>query len=592
MAVAIGAGYIAGTLLQDFVIPEIAARLAGKAGEKGVRLKDIDKPKWLQRIGKWLDDHHVSTPEAVEEIIKGHQEEIVRILTEHEGELSDLGKQIFDAVTELKARIDNMQLTNEDKEFLAEIKKNFDPDVFENRLEKILKKNVGVDSQRIRDELTIFFDNMGWGDKLDVIDSKLDLVLENITKGIEDIKGRLERIEKSKRIEIQYLPETPPDVSEFVDRETHLEDLRNSLDKKSMIVIQGIAGIGKTQLAAKLKKNIENEYVTFWKELHDFDSFDSVTRTLAGFLREKDAPELAEYVEGGATDHDTIINMLLSSLENKKYVLFFDDYHKVGNKEIHYLFRQFKDKLKGSTVVITTRNPPPFVSQIDRVKKKITEESIEGFDLDATKEYLKQMGVDVSPEQLIEIDKRMGGHPLSLLMFVSLAGEREVDEILENLPETGIEDYLYDEIYERLDDDEKRVLQAISVLEPPFTSEACVQVAGGRNVKEVLRRLRKKLIVNSKAKRYYLHDLIREFSYNLIDDPIEYHRRARDYYAQLEETTSNGLDEIYHAVRIIEIRNNLGPPWFLKSEVATRLAGKTGEKGAILKDINRNDCKG
>ena len=54
MVVAIGAGYISGTLLQDFVIPEIVARLAGKAGEKGVKLKDIEKTKWLQRIGKWL----------------------------------------------------------------------------------------------------------------------------------------------------------------------------------------------------------------------------------------------------------------------------------------------------------------------------------------------------------------------------------------------------------------------------------------------------------------------------------------------------------------------------------------------------------
>jgi hypothetical protein len=73
MAVEIAAGSIANALLQCFVIPEIAKRLAVKAGEKGAKLKDIDKPEWLRRIGKWLDDHHVSTPEAVEAIIKEHQ---------------------------------------------------------------------------------------------------------------------------------------------------------------------------------------------------------------------------------------------------------------------------------------------------------------------------------------------------------------------------------------------------------------------------------------------------------------------------------------------------------------------------------------
>jgi sugar-specific transcriptional regulator TrmB len=105
----------------------------------------------------------VSTPEAVEEIIEEHQEEIVEALTEHKGELSELGQQIFDAVNELKERIDNAQLTNEDKEFLAEVKKNFDPDEFEKRLEKILKKNVDVDSQKIHDELTIFWDQSRFG---------------------------------------------------------------------------------------------------------------------------------------------------------------------------------------------------------------------------------------------------------------------------------------------------------------------------------------------------------------------------------------------------------------------------------------------
>lgn len=127
-------------MLQELVIPEIVTRFASKAGEKGAKLKDIEKPKLAgKKIGHWLDDHYVSTPEAVEKIIKEHQEEILRRLTDHEGELNDLRKQIFGAVNELKERIDNARLTEEDREFLAEVKKNFDPDEFEKRLEMALK---------------------------------------------------------------------------------------------------------------------------------------------------------------------------------------------------------------------------------------------------------------------------------------------------------------------------------------------------------------------------------------------------------------------------------------------------------------------
>ena len=153
----------------------------------------------------------------------------------------------------------------------------------------------------------------------------------------------------------------------------------------------------------------------------------------------------------------------------------------------------------------------------------------------------EQMGVEASSEQLIELDKRMGGHPLSLLMFASLADEMDVNMILDNLPETGIEKYLYDEIYKRLNDNEQRVLEAISIFRTPVTLEACVSVSKGDNIKKTLISLEEKLLVKRKEKLYYLHDLIRDFSYNLIDNPKEYHRLAGEYYAQLEKIPENIL---------------------------------------------------
>jgi hypothetical protein len=230
----------------------------------------------------------------------------------------------------------------------------------------------------------------------------------------------------------------------------------------------------------------------------------------------------------------------------------------VENKEIHDLFKQFKDRLKGSTIVITTRNPPPFV-QIDLDESDITEKGIEGFELEATKEYLEQRGVNVSEEQLTEINRLMGGHPLSLSMFVSLTkkGEMEAGEILNKLPKKGrLEKYLYNNIYERLNDDEQRVLEAMSVFRTPVLSEACVYVAKGGNVKKTLIRLEEKLLVKEKEDLYYLHDLIRDFSYNLIDDPKDYHRRAGKYYAQLEKTPENILETTYHMIKDVGAVDN------------------------------------
>ena len=555
MVVTLAASYIAMTLLKGLVIPEIAKKLASKAAGKGARLKDIEGPRWLRQIGKWLDDHQVSSPTAIKGIINEHQEEILRVLEAHEGELSELGKLIFGTIGELKERIDTKQLTPEDREFLAVVKRDFDPDEFEKRLEKILKEHKSLNLEKIRNELTTFFDNMGWGDQLDIINSKLDLVLENLTKGIRDIQERLERIVKWKHIEIRYLPEIPPDVSEFVDRESQLQDLINSVDRTDMIVIQGIAGIGKTLLAAKLMQNLENDYITFWFESHDFDTFDSISRNIAGFLKERGDPELAEYLVTDTPDYETIINILIRGLENKKYVLFFDNYHAIENKKIHDLFGQLKNRLEGSTIVITTRNTPPFINPIDRVRKKVIIETVDGFDLAATKDYLNKTGLTISPEQLLEVDNRMNGHPVSLLMFVSLAIEMEIEDILENLPGSGAQKHLFDEIYHRLSSDERRVLEALSIFRTSVPSEACEVVAKNDYVKNTLKSLEKKLLVRRKGEFYSVDNLIRDLSYNKGSNPKDYHRLAGEYYAKSEKTPENILEAMYHKIKEVGVIN-------------------------------------
>nr|QNO52945.1 HTH-type transcriptional regulator MalT [Methanosarcinales archaeon ANME-1 ERB6] len=360
---------------------------------------------------------------------------------------------------------------------------------------------------------------------------------------------------------ITYFPPASPDVADFVNRDAEQNNLEELIrQKKHMIIIQGIAGIGKTQIAAKIMENIKKrDYITYWKEMRNVDTFDSVTRDLAGFLRNNNDSELADYIEGDGTEHEIIINILLNSLKEKQYALFFDNYQVVENKEIHDLFKRFKDKLTNSTIIITTREPPQFVNPVDKIQSKVKEENVEGFDLEATKKYLEQQGVEVSKEQLVKIDQKIGGHPLSLLMFASLSGEREIDEIdeiIENLPETGIEEYLYDEIFKRLTEEEQEVLEALSIFRTAVTADACIQVSKTAKVKMILMSLIRKLLVKRKKDLYYLHDLIREFSYNLIDKTKEYHKRAGEYYSSLEKMHENITETCYHLIKYYDAVND------------------------------------
>ena len=103
---------------------------------------------------------------------------------------------------------------------------------------------------------------------------------------------------------ISYSPEDLPDIIDFVNRNAEQNNLEELIkQKKHMIIIQGIAGIGKTQIAAKFMENIKTkgDYITYWRELRDAYSFDLIINDskghgIAGFLRENNDSELADYI--------------------------------------------------------------------------------------------------------------------------------------------------------------------------------------------------------------------------------------------------------------------------------------------------------
>lgn len=412
-------------------------------------------------------------------------------------------------------------------------------------------------SEEIRDFARLLSNNSE--DLKKLIQDQLSETQEIIINKIDELQENLKP-----KTKIEYFPPNTEDVTDFINRNEEQYNLKKLIiQKKNLIFIQGIAGIGKTQLATKVKENINNYCATYWYEIRIIDTFNSITRNLAGFFRNNNNSELADYLEEEGMDHDVIINILFKILKEKHYVLFFDNYQVIEDHEVHDLFMKFKDNLTNSTVIITTREPPLFISSVDKIKNKVIEENIEGFDLEATKKYLEQLGVEVSYQQLVKINKKIGGHPLSISMFASLSKIKEIDEIIENIPETGINEYLYDEIYMRLSSDEQEVLETISVFRSNVTVDACIQVSQSTNIKKILIDLGKKLLLKRKNNLYYTHDLIREFSYNMIDNPKDYHNRAAEYYQSQEKNHENLIEASHHLLKNYGIINGVVIEYFL-----------------------------
>ena len=79
-------------------------------------------------------------------------------------------------------------------------------------------------------------------------------------------------------------PDRPPLVSEFIGREAELEYFAQKLAVAHLAVITGIAGVGKTALAAVLARRTADLRQVFWHTFHPDEGIDAILWRLAAFL--------------------------------------------------------------------------------------------------------------------------------------------------------------------------------------------------------------------------------------------------------------------------------------------------------------------
>jgi nucleoside-triphosphatase THEP1 len=85
-----------------------------------------------------------------------------------------------------------------------------------------------------------------------------------------------------KKIEIplgkKYYIDKAPKISYFVGRKKELRIIHDCMneDKCKMVIIQGIAGIGKTTLAVKLLEELYKNYSLFWYRCHEWDTLRNI----------------------------------------------------------------------------------------------------------------------------------------------------------------------------------------------------------------------------------------------------------------------------------------------------------------------------
>jgi tetratricopeptide (TPR) repeat protein len=336
-------------------------------------------------------------------------------------------------------------------------------------------------------------------------------------------------------------PDGPPEIAGFVGRSRELAYYAGMLANHHLAVIGGMAGVGKTALAATLARQVSQPDQIFWHSFREREGIEVIIWKLAGFLAWHGQEDLwrqlqsARQTGGQPPPPETLFDYLLQMLEGRSYLLCFDDLHLVEDDPV---LIQLVERLRAAlmagrlSLVITARRVPAFVQTVDA-------DVLDGLSAEDARHLLGRWGLALVPDLFDRLHSRTGGNAefLTLAMNV-LQEEAEPARAIERLTESDdIERYLLAEVDERLTGQEQAVMGAVAVLMGyPGSQDAIEAVLDGESVRRTLRQLADRHLLSvregAQGREYLQHAMVQTFYYEILSRARRraMHLRAAAHY--------------------------------------------------------------
>ncbi len=358
-----------------------------------------------------------------------------------------------------------------------------------------------------------------------------------------------ERVEKEREF-IEY-SEGIPAIRHFYGRSSEVAEIMEFIESDTKFtVVQGIAGIGKSLLAARLIQDLKAKYNTFYYNLHEWDTIRAVLEQIADFLSQIGKNRLKTYLtakrrQGGSWYEDTklminlneIYDIIESDFSESNAVLIFDDLQK-SEEHIGALFSVFLEtleKVEGIRIVVFTRNIPNFYSTRDiSIKGLVKEYRLTGLDLESSKKLLEDKKILI--ENFDKVYETTGGHPLALELMMSP---------YDIIRPSDIRRFMHKEVFVKLSKEEIRLLSTVSVFRMPVPAEAFIEEELDYTIIENL--VNNVLLEEIPLVGYKVHDLVKEISFSSLpkDHKKELHFKAAKFYEEQKEDESL-IEAIFH----------------------------------------------
>ncbi|KAI0554134.1 kinesin light chain [Xylaria curta] len=210
-----------------------------------------------------------------------------------------------------------------------------------------------------------------------------------------------------------------PEIQYFVARESEIAEVRRTLSSdgsRRVVVLQGLGGIGKTQLTVAYAKRYRDEYsAIFWLSIKDQSSIqESFTEAAKQILRQH--PNAKHLNALNLQHNDEVVNAVkawLSQPGNTRWLLVYDNYDnpKLGNDtdDATIDINRFLPEAYQGSVIVTTRSPQVNLGHMIRIRK--IESMNDGLQILATTSGRHKLDTDVDAKVLV---KELDGLPLAL----------------------------------------------------------------------------------------------------------------------------------------------------------------------------------
>lgn len=363
-----------------------------------------------------------------------------------------------------------------------------------------------------------------------------------------------------------FKPAISPD--NIFGREEEIEKIDFSFKENSSLAITGISGTGKSTLASMYVDKVEKmgKFAgIYWRKVDETTEFiDIVGSFFIAIGKPIKNLEMYKII----TDQ---VNLFFRELNSAPYFLILDNLETIldpqTNKPLKPGFSEFIEKAKENA----DRSRFMFISwECPASERGIrpTFHTIGGLNQSAAIKLLRQRGLIEPDDELKKVITLSGGHPLALILLVQLIeeGANTLSGILDDdtlwIGEYGeVAENILNKVYEkRLDDDERKLLQYVSIYRKPVPSKAIVIVANDSYwtedlVKKIGLRLTRKSLLHKSGENYWEESLVVNYAYGKLADTIERHKLAYQYYFSIpipETRTSKGdvqslIEAHYHA---------------------------------------------